>query len=156
MNIVIVCTGNTCRSPMAEAILKDALIKRGEQIDEFNITSAGISTINGLDASRHSISALKEINIDLKNHKSKLLTLDLVEKSDLILTMTKCHKDAILNSLPQFSSKIFTLKEFADDKDIDIVDPFGGDLEVYKVTAYDIKNTINKFIDKILQKKKDK
>ncbi|HSQ33836.1 MAG TPA: low molecular weight protein arginine phosphatase [Peptostreptococcaceae bacterium] len=156
MNIVIVCTGNTCRSPMAESILKDALIKRGEVIDEFNITSAGISTIDGLDASKHSISALKEMNIDLKNHKSKLLTLDLVEKSDLILTMTKAHKDIILNSLPQFSTKIFTLKEFADDKDIDIVDPFGGSLEVYKGTAYDIQNTINKLIDKILQKKKDK
>jgi protein-tyrosine phosphatase len=156
MNIVIVCTGNTCRSPMAESILKDALIKRGEVIDEFNITSAGISTIDGLDASKHSISALKEMNIDLKNHKSKLLTLGLIEKADLILTMTKTHKDIILNSMPQFSNKIFTLKEFADDKNIDIVDPFGGSLEVYKVTAKDIQNTINKLIDKILQKKKDK
>lgn len=156
MNIVIVCTGNTCRSPMAEAILKDALIKRGEEIDKFNITSSGISTTDGLDASNHSISALREMNIDLKNHKSKLLTLDLVKKSDLILTMTKAHKDIILNSMPQFSDKVFTLKEFADDNDMDIVDPFGGNLEIYKFTAKDIQNTINKLVDKILQKKKDK
>jgi protein-tyrosine-phosphatase len=141
---------------MAEAILKDALIKRGEIIGEFNITSAGISTIDGLDASKHSISALKEMNIDLKNHKSKVLTLDLVESSDLILTMTKVHKDIILNSLPQFSNKVFTLREFADNKDIDIIDPFGGNLEIYKITAKDIQNTINKLVDKILQKKKDK
>jgi protein-tyrosine-phosphatase len=141
---------------MAEAILKDALIKRGEIIGEFNITSAGISTIDGLDASKHSISALKEMNIDLKNHKSKVLTLDLVENSDLILTMTKSHKDIILNSLPQFSNKVFTLREFADNKDIDIIDPFGGNLEIYKITAKDIQNTINKLVDKILQKKKDK
>lgn len=156
MNIVIVCTGNTCRSPMAEAILKDVLIKKGQQIDEFNITSAGISTIDGLDASKHSINALKEMNIDIKSHKSKVLTIDLVENSDLILTMTKSHKDIILNSLPKFSNKVFTLKEFADNKDIDIIDPFGGNLEIYKITAKDIQNTINKLIDKILQKKKDK
>ena len=156
MNIVIVCTGNTCRSPMAEAILKDILVKRGERIEEFNITSAGISTIDGLDASKHSISALKEMNIDLKEHKSQLLTLDLIEKADLILTMTKSHKHIILNSVPQFSNKVFTLKEFADEGEIDILDPYGGSLEIYKVTAKDIQNTTNKIIDKILQKKKDK
>jgi len=141
---------------MAEAILKDALVKKGESIEEFNITSAGISTIDGLDASQHAMTALEEMNIALKHHKSKVLTLDLVEKSDVILTMTKAHKDIILNSLPQFSDKIFTLREFAEDESMDIVDPYGGNLEVYKVTAEDIKITINKIIDKILQKKKEK
>lgn len=156
MNIVIVCTGNTCRSPMAEAILKDELVKRGEKLEEFNIISAGISTMEGLDASENSISTLNEMDIDLKNHKSRILTSDLVQNSDLILTMTKSHKDIILSALPLFTNKVFTLKEFGNYKDMDIVDPFGGNLEIYRITALEIKNVINKIIDKILQKKKEK
>lgn len=155
MNIVIVCTGNTCRSPIAEALLKQGLESIDENLKNYKIHSAGISTVEGLKASRNSIEVLKEANIDLENHRSTPLTYEMIKEANIVLTMTKAHKDIIIDSLPEFKEKIFTLREFADGEEIDIIDPFGGDLEVYKRTAYDIHDSIKKILEKIPNKKKD-
>lgn len=153
MKIVFVCTGNTCRSPMAEAFLKDILVKKGENIKDYYITSAGISTMDGLDASTNSILALKEHYIDITNHKSKRLTFELIEDADLILTMGVGHKEAILSRLPKLNDRVFTLKEFLNEKDLDILDPYGGNLGIYRNTANEIKCFIEKVFEKISEKK---
>ncbi len=153
MKIVFVCTGNTCRSPMAEGFLKDILNRKGKNSKDYSIISLGMSTLDDLDASENSILAMAEYDVDIKKHKSRRITLELIEDADLILTMGRSHKEVILAQLPHFKEKVFTLKEFLKEKDFDIADPYGGNLEMYKNTAKEIHDLIEKLFEKIIEKK---
>lgn len=149
MNILIVCTGNTCRSPMAEVILKKAIKESGKNIEEYCISSAGISTANGMDASKNSIEALKELGIDLSNHKSRVINKNLIDKSDIILTMTKYHKEILVQAVPKCKEKVYTFKGFANQDESDISDPFGGSLDTYRDTMKEIIYSVNKIVKNI-------
>lgn len=120
MNILLVCTGNTCRSPMAEGILKKLL-------PQHNISSAGIYTADGLGASHYAIEVSKEIDVDISQHKSRQITEEIINDSDLILCMTHSHT----KKLEHVKEKTFTLGGFigADDE---ISDPYGGKLDEYR------------------------
>ncbi|MGO1651094.1 arsenate reductase/protein-tyrosine-phosphatase family protein [Senegalia sp. (in: firmicutes)] len=113
-NILFVCTGNTCRSSMAEAMLKDMMKDK----DVF-IYSRGVSAIENMSASKHAIRVMENMGIDMTNHKSKLLTKKDVDKADIILTMTLNHKSLVVNLYPHAKGKIYTLKEYAN-RDVDI------------------------------------
>lgn len=115
-NILFVCTGNTCRSSMAEAMLKDMAKKRNLDI---NISSRGVSAVDGHRASKQAVRVMKDRGIDITKHRSKLLTKKDIEKADLILTMTTNHKGIVLNLYPEANEKVYTLKEFVY-RDIDI------------------------------------
>lgn len=149
LNIMIVCTGNTCRSPMAERLLKEAIEKSGKDIRGYNVCSVGLSTMNGMKASDNSIKVLEEYGIDLSDHKSTVVTKELIEKSDLILTMTKSHKNFLIQSIPKYAQKVYTLKEFAGLGEGDISDPFGGDVDVYRKAFNEIKESVNRIVEKI-------
>jgi len=147
--ILFVCTGNTCRSSMAEAMFKE-LIKDIDEAGDLKILSAGTWAIPGQKASKNAIEALVEKNIDLSNHTSKPLTREMVEEADLILTMTQNHKMQILQRLPHVKEKIYTLKEFVYEKadDVNISDPYGQNIEVYKACADEIEEALKKAIGK--------
>lgn len=141
--ILFVCTGNTCRSPMAEAILKS------KKIDGLEVRSAGIYAATGSEASAHAKKVLDQNQIE-HNHVSNMLTLESVHWADLILTMTGSHKNAILQQYPETAGKVFTLKEFTGEiYDMDVVDPFGGSVAIYQGTYEELNKLITKAIEKM-------
>ncbi|WP_116188173.1 low molecular weight protein arginine phosphatase [Paenibacillus taihuensis] len=109
--ILFVCTGNTCRSPMAEALLRALAQERGLQLD---IRSAGVSTIDGLPVSKNAQTALSRRGIQ-HHSTSKAIETGSIAWSDLILTMTGSHKRQLLQKFPNAVDKTYTLLEFAND-----------------------------------------
>ena len=124
MNLLFVCTGNTCRSPMAAAIMNKLCQESNLDV---RIESAGMFATDGEKASDEAVEAIKKYDIDLSDHISQQITPDLIEKSDMIITMTEAHK-MVLEDMAR--EKTCTLCELADISG-DIDDPFGGDVEDY-------------------------
>ena len=138
-HILFVCTGNTCRSPMAEWILKTELNK--ESINDFTVSSAGISVIFPSGPSNHAVEVMKKDGIDISLHQSKQITNDMIKEADLILTMTVNHKDTITNAFSETADKVLTLKEYIkhtnDNRVLDISEPSSNDLSPsYKCFKY--------------------
>lgn len=127
--LIFVCTGNTCRSPMAEGLMKQLL---GPD-SGWEVGSAGVCAGNGFPASPNSIAAMQEKGIDISGHRSRLLSPALIEEADLLVAMTGGHRDAILAAAPQSAGKVFLLKSFGFAQcPADIYDPVGEALEVYR------------------------
>ena len=145
MRILFVCTGNTCRSPMAEGILKSIGNKNNMDLE---IKSVGISVYDGEKASKNSIEAMKKIGIDISEHEATQLRRDLVEEADLILTMSTSHKKFILSNYPSSRDKLFTLTEYVYGVEKDIEDPFGRSLSVYERTRDEIYQAVEKIVNK--------
>lgn len=142
MNILFVCTGNTCRSPMAAAIMEKIAVENDLDV---LIESAGLFANVGGTASEEAIEALDKMGIDLTFHQTKPITEELIEKSDIILAMTQAHKELLK---PMAGDKVYTLKEYAGESG-DISDPYGGDLEEYEETAKEIYDALVDVAEKI-------
>src|SRR5271154_4405249 len=128
--ILFICTGNVCRSPMAEGLFRKATGGRGE----FRIFSAGLGAIDGQPPTPHSVTAMKEIGIDISAQRSRALTVDLVRQADFIFGMTHGHVDTIALLYPPAAEKTFLLREFdetLDPYEKDISDPIGSPYEIY-------------------------
>jgi len=156
MNILFVCTGNTCRSSMAEGIFKKKLKNISEK--HMKVSSAGISAIEGQPANEKSIKVLETKGIDISPHRAKQLTSDMISQSDLILTMTEEHKKIIKTYFPNSINKIFTLKEYAQKinnekisrNNLDIDDPYGMDYNMYNQSMEEIETQIDKIVNKLV------
>lgn len=143
MNILFVCTGNTCRSPMAEAIMRD-------RYPQAEVRSAGVFAAHGLPANVNTYKALEENNITL-DHRSQPATEELLQWAELVLTMTSQHKHLLMMEYPEYEAKFYTLKEYTDEEshDLDISDPYGGNLDVYRSTRAELEEQIDRLIKKI-------
>lgn len=142
MNILFVCTGNTCRSPMAAALFNKMAVEKNLPV---RIESAGIYAVDGQPASAGAIGAMEKYGIDLSGHRAKPVKPELLDKCDLILTMTAGHRDALL---PYAPGKVYTLCEYGGISG-DIKDPFGGDVHIYEECAAEILCALEKVAEKI-------
>src|SRR5205809_5143413 len=128
--VLFICTGNVCRSPMAEGIFRHAVQGRGD----YRVFSAGLGALDGQPPSAFAVTATQELGIDISNQRSRMLTPDLVQQADYIFGMTHSHVDTVMLLYPQAAEKTFLLREFDETLDTfekDISDPIGGSYEVY-------------------------
>ena len=144
-NVLFVCTGNTCRSPMAEAIFNDICEKNGLP---HHARSAGVATVNGIPAAKNAIETMANLGIDLSQHKARFLPDVKLSDYDLFVTMNY-DQATLVESLGVPRELIRVLEKAPTDKydiEIGIADPFGGDMLAYKKCAEDLKVTIAELI----------
>ena len=148
MKIMFVCTGNTCRSAMAEGLAKKIIKEKKLDIEVY---SAGIFAMDGEHASYNSVAIMKEYDVDLALHTATSIENSEIEKMDLILCATISHKIAVIDMYPELKNKVYTMKEYVNydrqyhDK-INIKDPWGYDMNVYQNCAEEIEKCLIKII----------
>src|SRR5467141_2213122 len=145
-HVLFVCTGNICRSPLASSLLERALKERGLEMD---VTSAGTGAWDGAPASEGAYLVGLERGLDLSGHRARLLTRELVDGSDLILTMARHHR-ARVDELGG-EGHVFVLGEYAgrEGDEAEVSDPFGGDLDVYRDTCAELEALLQNAVDRI-------
>lgn len=135
INVLFVCTGNICRSPIAEYLFRRRL---GPNL-HWEIGSAGLAAVDGLPASQTAIEVMNEIGIDLKPHRSREFTPELIDAATIILAMTGSQVLETKKRFPKARDRVHLLGSFSRDSERkDISDPLGADIEVYRRTRDDI------------------
>lgn len=152
MQLLFVCTGNTCRSPMAEAAAQKWITDNPEEYAEFRVTSAGVLCAGAAPASDYAQIVAEQNGCDLSKHLAKQVSGPLLEQADYIFTMTRGHKQMLERMAPQYQDKIYLLNAYAEGNldAADVPDPYGGSLETY-LHCFAVLNTS---IEKILKKLK--
>ena len=141
MKVMFVCSGNTCRSPMAEVIFRD-------MVSDAEVCSAGISAVSGQRASDEAIDVCADHGLDLSKHVASNINKSKISEMDWVLTATFTHKKYLEGLYPNL--KIKTIKECAEGyDDVDISDPIGGTKKRYEVCFLEIKEALDKIAEKM-------
>lgn len=152
MKIMFICTGNTCRSAMADGLAKKVIKDKNLNIEVY---SAGIFAMAGEHASYNSVAIMKEYDVDIALHKATSIEESNIENMDLILCATKTHKAELIARYNNLKEKIFTMKEYAgldnNGTDMDIKDPWGYSIDTFRICAAEISLCIDKIIERIIK-----
>lgn len=141
--IALVCTGNTCRSPMAETLLREHLRQKLGREDAVRVLSAGMAAAAGSGAAPQAVEVMGRLGMDLTGHCSRSLDSSVMNVADLVLTMTRGHRDAILAAWPDMYDRVFTLRR----DEGDVTDPVGMPLEVYQACAEQMDVELAKWVE---------
>jgi protein-tyrosine-phosphatase len=147
--VLIVCTANICRSPMAEAILKKLVSDRPDA-DQWLVESAGVWAMDGNPPALLSQFVMQKMGMDISSHQSQPTSLKLLYNFDLVLTMEDEHKNYLMDQYGEFADRIYMLSEMVGEW-VDIPDPIGGELIEYEETAYMLERILTDGLDKIVQ-----
>ena len=137
---MMVCVGNICRSPIADAYLKT-------RCPEINVFSSGLGALVGKPADNKSVELMKIRGIDISSHRAQQINSALVAKSDLILTMQQEHVDFIHERFPSSMGKVYLIGKWLNNREI--MDPFGGDIADFKKSSEIIFAGIDSWVKKI-------
>lgn len=144
-SVLIICTANQCRSPMAMGILKSKV----EQLPgEWTIESAGTWAAEGAPANQKTQQVMAELGLDIKDHRSRIITRGMLSSFNLILVMEPGHKESLQIEFPEVASRVYLLSEMVG-LTFTIMDPVGGDIEEYRATAQEIERIMTDGLEKI-------
>jgi len=149
VKIMFICTGNVCRSAMAHGLMEKKVKERNLQ--DIEVYSCGVFADNGERATYEAQEVMEEYGVDLKNHRATNIVCSDIENMDLILCATVSHKMSVMQRYLDLKEKVYTMKEYTgcNEKDIDIKDPWGGGIEVYRFSAAEIERCVERIIEKI-------
>jgi len=145
--VLFVCTGNSCRSAMAEGLMK----KMVEGSENIHVVSGGVAAFEGMPASKEAIIVMQRLGVDISAHKARRVTDLMLKQADFILVMEQGHKQHILKRVSGLNKKVFLLKEFSRDKSggLSIQDPIGMSMDFYERVAGELQKSIEGLVAKI-------
>ena len=147
-HLLILCTANICRSPMADGLARDLLHKAG--YSDWTVSSAGTWSLVGHKADEFSLQLLAERGIDLSGHRSQRVTRELLERADVVLVMTHDHKEAVQVEFPELADKVHLISEMVG-QNYSIADPIGGSLEDFRYTFNELDQLLTKGLARIVE-----
>lgn len=145
--LLIVCTANICRSPMAAGLLRHALAAQPEPLRSLKVMSAGVSARPGEAVSENSVIALRKVGIDISNHSSRQLTQQLLDSAVAVICMTESHRAMIQLQADPAPRHLHLFREFMEEGDKEIPDPYGGPLKIYEVCRDEMVEAIPSLIE---------